>query len=186
MVSTHATEQEDEHRLLWRVLATLLRFPELPDERLPEDVRALGVPLAMRVAQEEDSGQLLGLWSGLGVEPHPVIGCVITAPLDLERVFDAPLVLTRMLRFARGLDGVSEHTDMQIGGIVRDGDGAPVGGVTVGIEGRAASVLTNAEGAFVLRNVPSGPVRLRVIRPGGAAQIVTTTVPSDRYDIVLS
>ncbi len=186
MVSAHATEKEDEHLLLWRVLATLLRFPELPDERLPEEARALGMPLAMRVAQEEDNGPILGLWGELGVEPHPAIGCVITAPLDLERVFDAPLVLTRTLRFARGLDGVAEHTDTQIGGIVRDGDGLPLGGVAVQIVGSAVSVLTDTDGAFVLRKVPSGSVRLRVTHPEGAEQIVAITVPSDSYDIVFS
>jgi len=186
MVSAHATEKEDEHRLLWRVLATLMRFPELPEEWLSEEMRALGVPLAMCVAQEEDNGQLLGLWSGLGVEPHPAVCCVITAPLDLERVFDAPLVLTRTLRFARSLDGVAEHTDIQIGGIVRGGDGTPLGGVVVAIEGSAAEgVVTGAEGIFVLRNVPSGPIRLRATRPDGAERTVDITVPSETYDIVL-
>ncbi len=186
MVSAHTTEKDDEHRLLWRVLATLLRFPELPDERLPDDVRQLGVPLAMRVAQEDDNGQLLGLWGGLGVEPHPAIACVITAPLDLERVIESPLVLTRTLRFARGLDGVAEHTETQIGGIVRDGHGVPLGGVTVAVEGSALRVQTNAEGAFVLRNVPSGPVQLRVARLDDIERTVNITVPSDSYDIVLS
>jgi hypothetical protein len=185
MVSAHATEKDDEHRLLWRVLATLMRFPELPDARLPEEARRLGMPLTMRIAREEDNAPILGLWGGLDVAPHPALCCVVTAPLDLDRAFDAPLVLTRTLRVGPSA-GAEAHTDTQIGGVVRDGAGVPLGGVTVAIEGSAAAgVVTNAEGRFTFRHVPTGPLRLRALRPDGQTRVAAFSVPSESYDILL-
>lgn len=186
LVSAHTTETDDEHRLLWRALATLMKAPELPVAILPEELLRYDVPLAVRVAQSDDSSRLLDLWGGLGTEPHPAFCCVVTAPLDVDLMFETPLILTRSLRFGRGNGADAEHIDIQIGGVVRDGEGNPVGDVTVAIEGSAVSVLTDAEGVFVLRNVPSGSVRLRVAPPNGAERLVPFTVPADRYDIVLS
>jgi hypothetical protein len=186
MVSTHATEPEDEHRLLWRALATLLRFPELPAAMFPEELRDLPVPLATRTGQEDDSRELPGLWSTLNVEPHPAIAYVITAPLDTELTISSPLVLTRTLRFARSLDGSTEETHIEIGGIVRGRDGAPVAGAVITIEGSAAEgCVTNTEGEFTLRGVPPGSVRLHVTSEGHRARTVSVSVPSDTYDIVL-
>src|SRR4051794_18141349 len=39
MVSALASETDDEHLLLWRTLVTLMQFPELPTELLPDEVR---------------------------------------------------------------------------------------------------------------------------------------------------
>jgi hypothetical protein len=187
MVSAHTTEPADEHRLLWRVLATLLRFPEFPSETLPDTLRDLPSPLTARTGQADDSRELPGLWGTLGIEPHPAIAYVITAPLDTELTISAPLVLTRTVRFGRSLDGSTEETNTHVGGIVRAKDGTPVAGARVARVGSAAeAVLTNAEGEFTLLNVPSGPVDVRVIQPDGTERTVTIDVPSGSYEIVLT
>ena len=53
MVSALTTEIEDEHRLLWRVLATLLKYPQVPDELLPEELRGGEIPAG---DQDESDG----------------------------------------------------------------------------------------------------------------------------------
>lgn len=186
MVSVHTTDADDEHRLIWRVLLTLLKYHELPAELLPQELRQYDLPVTNRVAQPDDGMNLLDVWGALGSDPHPAFCSVITLAADLDVATTTPLVLTRTLRFGQGEGAVAERIDIEIGGIVRDGEGAPLGGVTVAVVGSAVGVLTNAEGAFVLRNVPSGPVQLRVARQGGIERTVNIAVPSDRYDIVLA
>jgi hypothetical protein len=62
----------------------------------------------------------------------------------------------------------------------------PLGGVTVEIEGSAAAgVVTNAEGRFTFRHVPTGPLRLRALLPDGQTRVAAFSVPSESYDILL-
>ena len=51
MVSALATEIADEHDLLWRMLATLMKYQQLPHEVLPESLRSLEPPLTTRMAR---------------------------------------------------------------------------------------------------------------------------------------
>ncbi len=185
MVSTHATDAADAHRLLWRALVTLMQFPELPPDLLADDLRHLDIPLTTRVAQADDAARMTDLWGGMGVEAHPAFCYVVTVPVDLEQAISAPLVLTRTMRFGRGLDGIAEEAHTHIGGVVRTQSGTPLTGVRVAVTDSAAeAAVTNADGEFRLFNVPSGEVPLRVVLPDGSEQTATVTVPSTSYDIV--
>lgn len=187
MVSAIASDEEDEHRLLWRALVTLLQFPELPPDVLSEDLRQLDIPLTARAAQPDDTKNTLDVWSTLSTEPHPAFFYTLTVPVDTELTISAPLVLTRTVRFGRSLDGSTEETNTHVGGVVRAQDGTPVAGARIAmVESAAEPVVTNAEGEFTLLNVPSGPVAVRVIQPDGAERTVTIAVPSDSYEIVLT
>jgi hypothetical protein len=174
LVSAHASEPEDEHRLLWRVLATLLRHPEIPADVLPAALVAPDPPLATRIADPDDTTRSLDLWNA-------ALNYVVTMPLDLDVTLEAPLVLTRILRFPRG----NGETSTRIAGIVSDRDGTPLPGITVAREGSAVGAVTDREGRFALSNVPHGPLRLFVARPGTDPQAVALTVPSARYDVTL-
>lgn len=187
MVSALTTDIEDEHRLLWRVLGTLLKYPQMPDELLPEELRGGEIPVATKTNQMDEGRRLLDVWGGLGVTPHPAIYYVVTAPLDLDVVVRSPLVLTRTLRYRR-IAGDSPVADMttDIGGVVRGNSGEPVVGASLLIEGSAREpVLTNAAGAYLLPAVPEGVLRVRVTPPGGRPRTVTLNVPTASYDITL-
>lgn len=187
MVTAITTEIDDEHRLLWRALVTLLRHQQLPVDLLPEALRGIEPPLTTRVAQPDDGPRLLDIWGALSAEPRPALGYVVTAPLDLDIAIEAPLVLTRTARYLRaGADHAPEvHT--HIGGTVRGKEGAPLAGVTVALEGSAADgSVTNGDGWFVLPGVPTGKVALRVARPDGPPKTVTIEVPAESYEIVLA
>ena len=97
MVSVLTTEVEDEHQLLWRVLLTLVRHPQFPAEVLPEELRTLEPALTTQVSRADEGQRLSGVWTALGVPPHPALCYVVTVPVDMNLVIEAPLVLTRNL-----------------------------------------------------------------------------------------
>jgi hypothetical protein len=187
MVSALTSEIEDEHRLLWRVLATLLKYPQIPDELLPEELRGSEFPLATKTNQMDEGRRLMDVWSGLGVSPHPAIYYVVTAPLDLDVIVRSPLVLTRTVRYRRAADeAVEGDSTTDIGGVVRGKAGKLVAGASLLIEGSAREpVLTNNLGQYRLSAVAQGVLRVRVTPPGGKTRTVTLSVPAASYDIIL-
>jgi hypothetical protein len=98
VVTALTSNADDAFRLIWRVLAVLMRTPELPTDDLPR-VLTLDLPILARVAQPGDGTKLLDVWSAVGGEPRPAFGYVLTAPLDLGLSLEAPLVLGRTLGF---------------------------------------------------------------------------------------
>src|SRR5215211_6196033 len=73
---------EDEHRLLWRVLSTMVRCPELPHHLLQGPLANLECPVITEVAQPD--GLLrdpADVWSALDNRIRPSINVVCTLPL---------------------------------------------------------------------------------------------------------
>jgi len=187
MVSVLTADVEDEHELLWRVMATLLKHQQFPADVLPDSLRSLTPPMVSRMAAQEERVSTLDIWSAFGTEPHPTIGYIVTAPMDLAIAIEAPLVLTRTARYRR-LGSASDapyDTGVHIGGTVRSRTGQPVPDVTVVPSGRSEGTVTTAEGRYMLRGLPEGQVSLTVLRDGRAAQTVEVRVPGESYDIVL-
>jgi hypothetical protein len=185
MVSAISTAVADEHLLLWRALVTLLRYPQLPPELLPEPLATAQPPLAAQVARAGEDTKLLDVWSALDLPPRPALLYVVTTPVELEIAFESPLVLTSTVRTTRSTGDAEPEASVRIGGIVRGKADEPAVGVTVGVEGRAAASVTDERGQFRLAALPSGKVRLRIERAGGQPQLVTVDIPSDSYDITL-
>ena len=186
MISALTTVVEDEHLLIWRALGTLMKHSTLPNDLLPESIRAFGLPVIGKIADPEDTPRPLDIWSALENPPRPAIIYVATVPLDLEIETTAPLVLTRTERFARvGTPDVSPDLRTQIGGRVRNRKGASLPGIVVSVEGRSGpTAVTDAGGEFALAGIAPGALTLKIENPGGATTRVPITVPSDSYDIV--
>lgn len=186
MVTVAANEKEDEHVLLWRVLAVLMKYPQFPSDTLPESLSRVDPPLVSRIGDKEECSRLQELWNSLGAPPRPGLCYILTAPLDLDIVTQAPLVLTRTARYRAGLQAEPHETRIHIGGVVRDRDGRPLSGITVRMADSAAEPSkTNEEGRFVLRGVPPGRVRVHIFAEGASEKRVDLVVPSERYEIVL-
>ncbi len=198
MVSVLTTEVEDEHQLLWRVLLTLVRHPQFPPELLSDELRTLEPALTTQVSRADEGQHLSGVWTALGVPPHPALYYVVTVPVDMNLVIEAPLVLTRTARYRHMYAReVAAEIGTHIGGVVRNEEGKPLAQVKVALEGRGAiEGETNQEGHFVLHGVPPGPIRLHVTRTDGSQKIVPLEVPAPHagetldnekssYDIVL-
>lgn len=188
LVSAIATDVDDEHRLLWRALYALMKYPSLPDRVLPESLRGLDPPLVGQAAQGGEGRQ--ELWSALGVEPRAAFAYTLTAPLDLDLVVTAPLVLTQTIRVQRLANGqvvpeIAAEGGTRIGGVVRDGAGQPIVAATVNLEGHADGGVTDVEGRFALARVPEGVIRVRVVLADGRAHAATLHVPSAAYEITV-
>lgn len=186
-VTAISSDTRDQHEILWRVMTTLLRHPQLPEEYAPAWARRAEVPLLARVGQPDDGPRLRELWTVLGSGPRPALLYALTVPVDLEIAANTPLVLTRTTRYAP-LSGEPAWSEApyRIGGRVLDRRGEPLEGVMVWREDSAAAgEVTDREGRFVLAGVPPGELRLRVARVGQGPRRFVLQVPSDRYEVVL-
>ena len=186
-VTAISTVVEDEHAMLWRVLATLLKHSELPADVLSDPLRTIDPPLCTQVVTPEESGLLLDVWSGFDVPPRPALLYVVTVPLELDITFEAPLVFTRIARYAHPFDDQRPpESSLHIGGVVRDRSGRPLANAVVSVDGRPATAAsTDNEGRFVLTGLAEGPVRVSITRDGHAGDVVTLEVPADSYELVI-
>jgi hypothetical protein len=188
VVSAVATVVEDEHLLLWRTLAVLMKHPTFPAELLPDAIRELGVAVKAKTAEPDETPRPLDVWSALESPPRPAFLYIATVPLDLELVASAPLVLSRTERFTRTSPPYAASADVRtaIGGHVRTRAGAPLAGARVTVDGRAGPhAITGAGGEFTLGGLSPGPVTLRIESDAGRQHaLVPVQVPSDSYDIV--
>ena len=184
LVCAFSSDERDEHTLLWRTLATLLRYSPLPPEWLPAELAALDVPLATAIAGADEATQPLELWRALELPPRPALIYTVTAPLDLELEFSAPLVLTRTLRTTDRHSGAVEDAPLRIGGYIRATGGEALAGIQIAVED--STVITESDGAgrYTLRLPHEGRYTLLLTRRGGATRTATLHIPSDMYDIV--
>ena len=186
MVSALTSNVADEHLLIWRTLSVLMKYRELPDEILPEALRGLSPTIKTQVAQPDEAIHMSQIWGSLNADVRPALCYVVTAPLDLDVTLEAPLVLTRTLRYTRRPDEMATDADTHIGGTVRNRAGEPVAEVRLRARGSAAEdAVTDALGRFTIRHATPGPVILDIVRPDGDSQSVTVQVPSESYDIDL-
>jgi hypothetical protein len=185
MVSAITSVIEDEHLLLWRALVTLMKYPTIPTELVPEAARVYDLPVATKVTKPNDSPRPLDIWSALETPPRPALLYVVTLPVDLEVMLQSPLVLTRTARYVHTQDGAPAEQGVHIGGVVRDRSGNPLAGARVAAAGQAFEATTSSDGEFVLPNLETGPVTLRVARDGRPEMRVTFEIPSDQYVIVV-
>jgi hypothetical protein len=92
-------------------------------------------------------------------------------PLELRVAAGGQAVLVRRSR---------EDQRGSISGIIREQSGDPVSSVRVRITGTGLGTLSDADGRFMLRDVPSGLHELRALRIGfRSAQIIDVSVETD-------
>ena len=98
-VSVWAQAAEDEHRLLWHVLATLARHPFIPEDAFQGEVREQPISIPARVAQpDEGPRNMAELWQGIDNRVRPTVTYITTVSLDPNVVSVGPLVLRRSTR----------------------------------------------------------------------------------------
>ena len=98
-VSVWAQAAEDEHQLLWHVLATLSRHPSLPEDTYEGEVRAQPFGIIARVAQPDDGPRnVVEMWQAIDNKVRPTITYTLTVALDPNVATSGPLVLRRRTR----------------------------------------------------------------------------------------
>lgn len=99
LVTAWTNDVGDEHRLLWRVLATMSRHPSLPEELLQGKLKEQELEIRTSTAQPDGFFKNpADFWSALDNQIKPSINYLVTLPLDLEMMETAPVVLEKELR----------------------------------------------------------------------------------------
>jgi hypothetical protein len=184
MVTSWAGAVEDEHRLFWRVLAVLLRLPELSPELLQGELSKVKEALPTTVLGIEEIPNPSDLWSALENELRPAIHYRVVLPLDVAQRFVGPLVFTKRILVEQGLEGQGPFEEIvQIAGTVRDGEKNPVAEAEVRVPEAGLTTQTDAEGRYTFPNVAPGTYTFAVAAPGQKAREHKVTVPSPHYDL---
>ncbi|MFN8499780.1 MAG: Pvc16 family protein [Anaerolineae bacterium] len=199
MITCWTTVTEDQHRLLWAVLATLFRHSPLPEDILQGSLKQLVHPVLTHVAQPDGVlKNVSDFWGALENQLRPAITLVVTLDLDLEEFVTAPLVFAKIVKVGeqavaydrqgrahtrQALQPGWETLPIQVGGVVRDPTSkAPVAGATVRLVRGAgeremqsgAAATTGEDGRYAFDVVAPGDYTLVIQR---AAQGTTTRVP---------
>jgi hypothetical protein len=176
-------EIEDEHRLLWQVLAAMIRCNEIPRHLLQGNLANVKAPVITEVAQPD--GLLrdpADVWSALDNRIRPSVNVVVTLPLDDSGPVLAPMVLTRRIRVNEPNRSVEL---IQIGGRVAAGDGSPIADATVRVRDHAFSTVTVDDGRFAIAGLREGSYTL-IAETASGTVAREVTVPGRDYDLVLS
>ncbi len=193
MLTAWANAVEDEHRLLWRMMAALIRYQQIPFEALKGELAAQEWPVHTKVAQSESIiKNPSDFWSGMEAPIKPSINFVATLPLDPGMSWELPLVLTRRVKMypdVQGLGGV-ELPPVQFGGWVftKSGNGGPLVSVPnaeVLIVERGISTLSDEQGRFRFDGIQRGNYTLRATAEQGQVER-QIELPGEDYDLVLA
>lgn len=185
LITAWTRQVEDEHRLLWHVLATMARFSTLPAEYRQGRLHDQALPVYTRIAQPDTVLKSPGeFWTALENQLKPSLSYVVTLALDPELIAAGPPVLTSLIGL-RALQAVPGDDLISIGGMVTGDEGVPVAGVEVQLEGRRAMDITGADGRFILR-VPARGRYTLVARSGTGAVRRELDIPAPNYDLNLS
>ena len=185
-VTTWARGNDDQHRLLWRVLAALARHPTLGPDVLAGGLREQPMPVTTSVAQPDQGPANIGdFWNAVDNRVRPVLTYVVTLSLDPEVVVNSKLTLfAPTVRVVQRERAEVEH-GFAIRGRVRDRSdpNSVVTGALVVLSETGDRMLTDDEGHFSFDGVPRGPITL-VVRAAQRDQTTwPTNVPGANYDL---
>jgi hypothetical protein len=184
MVTAWAGAVEDEHRLLWRAMAVLLRHPGIPAEVLQGDLQLASEPIRAKVLDQEQIPNLADLWSALDNEFRPALHYRVVLPLDVSRRFSGPMVFTKRVRVEQGLEGSGPFEEIhQVAGVVRDEKGQPLAQAEVQVEERGFLARSDSAGRYTFPNLDPGSYTFIVVAPGRKAKKQKISVPSKAYDL---
>jgi len=187
-ITAFASEVEDEHRLLARVLLTLLQNPMLPADLLQgqlvnQEIPAFAAHPAGIIQSPAD------YWGALDNDIKPAIDYRLILRLDLQQEISVGLVLSSQLRVGYQANGNglanAEELLLQIGGRIHQKENPEQGisGVTVTLLERGLDALTDGQGRFRFSRVPRGRYTLAISVPGMEEQRAELAVPSNSYEV---
>ncbi len=186
LATVWANAIEDEHRLLWHVLAVLTRFPILPKEVMQGVLTKMDHKIQTKTAQTDGAYRSLAeLWGSLETQLKPSVNYVVTLPLDREVELKAPVVVSKRLRV--GQLGEPELRDelFRVGGRVyrRGHPEKGVGGAQVTIKEYGLIVTADEFGYFKLPGIPPGDITLSVAAKDGKGVTKRAHLPEEKIDI---
>ncbi len=186
-VTTWSKAVADEHRLLSQVLGVLYAFPNLSGHLGPRfDVGGQRFEVLATVGEQRPE-QRADFWRSVGGVYKPALDYVVTLSVESGNVVErGPDVRSTTIRTAlrdRPRDVVQELSN--VGGVVRDSDGAPVADAWVALTDLGKVATSAADGHFRLGRVPTGSYEVRVRDRDGREATVEVKVPAEVVDVVL-
>jgi hypothetical protein len=155
LITAWTTSVEDEHRLLWHVLETLMDHPILPVERLQGALRDYQWPVHTTVAQLEGVLKSPGeFWTALENQLKPSLSYVVTIGRERRAVSAGPPVLSTGIRLQ--LPEATAADGFRVDRIFRLPPGVAPAGLRVEVEGRDLQAVTDADGRFRLEGLDPG------------------------------
>jgi Pvc16 N-terminal domain len=100
LITAWTADVADEHQLLGRVLATLLRFPVLPPEVLKGSMQAQPLPPRVWIAQPERMPSPWEFWGHVDHGMKAALCLVLTTSLEPHAATAARLVTSTVLKLA--------------------------------------------------------------------------------------
>jgi hypothetical protein len=190
LITVWARNPEDEHQLLWRVLGTLAKLKYIEPEDGKGSVQRQPARMPTEVALPSEAlRNMPDLWGVMENQLKPSINFQVTVALDLDEVFEAPMVFTSTFRIGQA-DGNREELRAlsdeiyHIGGHVHKGDDIiPDAQVTLLDSGD--SVTTDGDGRYVFAYMREGKYQLEVQAAGQKTKKFEIEVPADNYDLSL-
>jgi hypothetical protein len=184
LITVWTNDPADEHRLLWHVMLTLFRYPELPEELLSGQLIQQEYPIKTTTAQPDGVFQnTADFWGALDNQLKPSINYIVTLALDLDVAFTAPVVKTKVLS-VKPPEADAERM-VQITGILHEA-GKPTKGISkvrVVAKEIGMTAETDDEGRYSFPKLPEGKHTFQVLVPGKKVRETLITVPSPSYDL---
>ncbi len=172
----------DEHQLLWRVMAALMRESTYGPELLVGEMQRAGAPVKTLTAHADGVVRNPGeFWGALDNDLKPAVTYTATLAVDLDVLVEAPLVLTKVIDLGGmpGLPGPVPQRLTAIGGTVSRRSGEDDGRHAVAeawvtFPDLGITVRSDKHGRYTIAQIPVGQHRVRVVTPDGHA--IDTTV----------
>ncbi len=184
LVTVWTNDIADEHRLLYQVLLTLFRFPELPEEVLSGQLVGQLCPIKTTTAQPDGLfNNPADFWSALDNEIKPSINYVVTLPLDTDITFTAPIVTTKIIDY-KAPDTEVERI-VQIAGIVHEA-GKPTQGIPkarVVAKEAGMTTVTDEEGRYSFPRISIGKHTFQVLVADKKVSETSITIPDASYNL---
>jgi hypothetical protein len=190
MLTTWASEPDDEHLLLARCLLALFRNPILLPEHLIGDMQEQPFEIQAKVASNDKLTNPAEVWSALDNEIRPTISYVVTVAMDPWHEVTGSPVRTLTLRTGLSEDPLSETLVPEtavlqksyIGGYVTKKD-TPLPNIEVAIKGTGYFTTTDDNGRFRIGSVPHGDYTLVAWPDKGKPNELKVTIPGENYNI---
>jgi hypothetical protein len=186
IITVWTSDIADEHSLLWHVLRTLSKYPELPRELLSEQLAGQEYPIRTSTAQPNGLfSNPSDFWSALDNEIKASINYVVTLPLDTDITFTAPVVTTKTVDYSLSESDAGAERLVQIAGTVHK-KGKPAEGipdVRVVAKEAGMTTLTDAVGAYSFDRITEGKHTFQVLVAGKKVHQAPVIVPSASYDL---
>ena len=184
IITVWTNDIADEHRLLWHVLLTLFRYPELPEEVLSGQLVGLSYPLKAVTGQPDGLfNNPADFWSALDNEIKPSVNYVVTIPLDTDMAFTAPVVRTKIIDY-KPPDGDAERL-VQVAGVVHEA-GKPTQGIPeakVVAKEAGMTAVTDEQGRYYFPKLTAGKHTLQVLIAGKKVREKSVSIPGTSYDL---